>query len=461
MKRWLILMLCCCLMAAGAAEAESALYPGFRWASLLETPWEAELTGRVKAVMPLDEERTGELNSLLSHLLVRLAWSPGDNGGWGAFSAAVDGTEAVRVEQWTDGTLTAAALPGQADAYVSGSGNPLEMLLGADVFPEDLMLPDWTFTWLADADRLAENLTSLEPMKSRKVKESVQSVGTAVQQLSWTTGKDDGDHLWQAVVNACPEGALRTILAGFAAAGKQSLVLLCGKDGGVMKVTYTGRLQPTEGEVRQVSLTWRRRRNEIIFDKLTLRTPTLSGKDRNNLVFERSVKDVTAGRRLKITFTVDAKAGKDKDRTTGDIQLTAAEQLTGTAKIIRDRSGSVEGRRSLTLTPALTVAAGEKPAVNGEVTWQWREDGHITDAWTVQVSMGPLLSEAPAWPEKMTDVDSMNPEEREAAGQAAVQAVTPGLIRALVLLPPEDALFLSRELLAWDEIVSAAQADGQ
>ena len=462
MKHWLILLLCCCLLAAETAGAESALYPGFRWASLLESPWEAELTGRVQAAMPLDEERVGELNGLLSHLSARIAWAPGADSSWGAFSAAVDGAEAVRIDQWTDGTLTAAGLPGAAEAYVSKSGSPLEMLPGMSLLPGEDALPAWAFTWLSDADVLADRLAALEQMKGKKVRESVMSVGRAVRQLSWKTGTNDGDVLWQAVVNACPEGALHDILAGLASAGKQSLVLLCGSDGAVMKLTYTGRLQPAEGEVRQVSLTWRRRRDDVVFDKVTLRTPTPSGSDRNNLVFERSVKKTTSGARsMKATFTVDFKAGKEKDRTTGDIQLTAADRLTGTVKIIRDRSGSVEGRRSLTLTPALAVTTGSHPALSGDLTWQWREDGHVTDAWTVHLAMGPLTEEAPAWPERTIDADSMDPGQREAAGLAAVQAVTPGLIRALVLLPPEDVLFLSRELTEWSGIVSALQADGQ
>ena len=65
--------------------------------------------------------------------------------------------------------------------------------------------------------------------------------------------------------------------------------------------------------------------------------------------------------------------------------------------------------RSLTLTPALAVTTGSHPALNGDLTWQWREDGHVTDAWTVHLAMGPLTEEAPAWPERTIDADSMDP----------------------------------------------------
>ena len=460
MKRCLILVICCCLLA-GAACAENLLYPGLRWESLLETAWEAEINATAGTVMPLDETRTEELNGLLSHLSLRLFRSPRGEGSWSAVSAGVDGAEAFRIDQWTDGTRTVVRLPGDHDPYASEGGDPLALLFGGDLIPEEAQAPDWAFTWLADADGLAENLAALAQMKPKKVRESVQSVGTAVQQLSWKTGKEDADTFWQAVVAACPEGALRDILAGCSGEGKQSLVLLCGAEGQVMKVTYTGRLKPGDGETRQVSLTWRRRRDETVFDKLTLRTPTDSGSARNNLVLQRSCKDTKNGRLLKTTLTVDFKEGKDRDHTECEIQLTAAERLTGTVKITREQSGAVEGKKTVTLKPDLTVGGGEPPLLQGSVAWQMKEDGHLTGDWDLRLSMGPLSAEVPALPDITTDVDAMTGEQREAAGLAAVRAVTPVLIRALVLLPPEDTLFLSRELLSWDEIVSAAQSDGQ
>ena len=236
MKRCLILVICCCLLA-GAACAENLLYPGLRWESLLETAWEAEINATAGTVMPLDETRTEELNGLLSHLSLRLFRSPRGEGSWSAVSAGVDGAEAFRIDQWTDGTRTVVRLPGDHDPYASEGGDPLALLFGGDLMPEEAQAPDWAFTWLADADGLAENLAALAQMKPKKVRESVQSVGTAVQQLSWKTGKEDADTFWQAVVAACPEGALRDILAGCSGEGKQSLVLLCGAEGQVMKVT--------------------------------------------------------------------------------------------------------------------------------------------------------------------------------------------------------------------------------
>ena len=170
-------------------------------------------------------------------------------------------------------------------------------------------------------------------------------------------------------------------------------------------------------------------------------------------MLQRSCKDTKNGRLLKTTLTVDFKEGKDRDHTECEIQLTAAERLTGTVRITREQSGAVE--------PDLTVGGGDPPLLQGSVAWQMKEDGHLTGDWDLRLSMGPLSAEVPALPDITTDVDAMTGEQREAAGLAAVRAVTPVLIRALVLLPPEDTLFLSRELLSWDEIVSAAQSDGQ
>ncbi len=459
MKRMIVLALCLCLVAA-CAGAESALYPGFAWEELLEQPWEATLSAQARAVVPLDDARTEELNALLRHITLHLAWNPGEVI-WGAVTARVDGEQVLRLEQWSGGGRTAVLVPGSGTALVS-AGDPLGIILGEDALPDWDALPGWALTWLEDADRLVENLAGAEGSSGKKVNQSVQSAGTAVRQLTWKTGAGDGDVLWRTVVEACPEGALRDILSGLASGGKQSLVLLLDKKGDVLKVTYTGALKPREGEVRNVSLTWRRRRGETLFDKVTLKTPDKAGKVRNNLVFERSAKDTKKGRSLTVTFTWDDKTETDRDYVKGDVQLVAGEQLTGTVKLTRERSGTEKAKTALNLKPALSVTRSEgQTRLNGSLTWELKEDGHLSGGWTLRVDMRPLGEEVPAFPAETAELDGMSPEEVQAVNQQMLQTVTPGLIRALVLLPREDTLFLSRDLASWDEIVAAAQAAGE
>ena len=459
MRRMILLVLSLCLLAA-CAGAESALYPGFSWAELLERPWEAEISVQARTVMPLDETRTEELNALLKHLSLHLAWNPGEES-WSAFTARVDGETVIRLEQWHSGAGTAVLLPGNGTALVS-AGDPLGSILGDETLPDPDLLPPWALTWLEDADRLVEGLAGAEQFSGKKVNQSVQSAGTAVRQLTWKTGDEDGQLLWQAVTEACPEGPLRDVLTGLSSAGKQSLVLLLDKNGAVLKVTYTGVLRQARGEDRTVSLTWRRRRGETIFDKVTLKTPDKSGKNRNNLVFERSAKTTRKSRSLSIQFTWDEKKDKDRDYVKGDIKLTAGEELTGTVKINRERSGSETGKTALTLKPALTVTMEDgQTFLSGTLTWELKENGHAAGGWTVRLAMRPPEEAAPAFPAETANLDGMSPEEVLALRRETLQAVTPGLVRALVLLPREDMLFLSRDLTTWDAIVQAAQAAGE
>ena len=57
------------------------------------------------------------------------------------------------------------------------------------------------------------------------------------------------------------------------------------------------------------------------------------------------------------------------------------------------------------------------------------------------------------------DLDGLPENERVEIWQELIRTVTPRMIRALVRLPAEDTLYISRDLPGWDEIKSAVEAD--
>ncbi len=451
---WLMLL---CILVTGCAAGEDAEKPGGALAAAFARPWEATLQAEASAVMPLDEVRTGELNSLLKHVGLRLRRETDGGVKLSGLTLLVDGEPALDAVLRESGDTAAAFLPGCSEGYAASAGDPLAMIFGADSVPDTEALGLEALGTLREADTWTDALLAADGLLSVKnERQKVGNYGTAVTRHALTAASDEAQAFGERILAACPDGWLKKKLTGAVFRGKQSLSMLCDADGTALKVSYSGRIVFNGGDERNVTFTWRRKRDGDEMDSLTLKTPGADGKNRTNLVLKRTVKDGPDGAHTEAEFTLDRKLDRDRTLTEGTLKLTVGSQVTGTVKLTASVTGGETKKTALTLKPDLSV--GGAALLSGSLAWEYREDGHVTSAWTVTGTVRPLAETVWELPGSAVMLEQLSVEELGQVRARAVGAAARALIPRLVLLPEADTGYLRRELENWDEIVSAARA---
>ena len=471
MKRLLagMVALVWCLALLPGAGAEAVLTP--RLALWDDVPAvQMELGADVSVHMPFDEERCGQLNALLKHLTLRLRLIRMEDEKWSRAALCVDGKEAVSFAQrQQDGhtALRVSCLPGETftTGQAADASSALGMLLGETGGDMSLFGLDGSEeAWITDAYALVCSLE--EPLsawcKESAVKTSVKNMGTARIKRSYTVPKDQAEEFASALIAACPMGKLGTLLSGLTFTGQQKLTVLLTKDGAPLRVEYTGKCGPDTKQQRQVTLTWRMRRDQSTLDELTLKSPAVSGTDRNTLTYSRKLAPKkSGGKSYDSKFTYEWVKDRQKTTLSGECSLTCTEKKSGSTL-----SGSVKLKRQLPdaksaetvkLTPDLLLT--DDPAVRGTVLAEVYSGSNVIEQAKISVEIMPGETFDWALGENAVSLDGMDQTSLEELRSRVVSAMGAELIPMLVLLPEEDTLYLSADLPpeTWQAIMNAAR----
>ena len=451
------------------AGAEAVLTPRLAlWDNVLSV--QMELGADVSVHMPFDEDRCGQLNALLKHLTLRLGLMQMDDEEWSRVALCVDGEETVSIDyRQHDGQteLRLSCLPGETftTGQATDVSSALGMLLGEESSEGSLFGLDGSEgAWISDGYALICALE--EPLsawcKESAVKTAVKSMGTARIKRSYTVPKDQAEEFASALIAACPLGKLGTLLSGLTFTGQQKLTVLLTKDGAPLRVDYTGRCGPDTKHQRQVTLTWRMRRDNIVQDELTLKSPAVSGTDRNTLTYSRKLASKkSGGKSYESKFTYEWVENRKKTTLTGECSLSCTEKksgstLTGSVKIKRQLPDA-DSAETVKLSPDLLLT--DDPAVRGTVFAETYRGSNVIGQAKISVEIVPGDVFDWALQGSAVDLDGMDEEKLEALRSRAVSAMGEKLIPALVLLPEEDTLYLSADLPpeTWQAIMNAAQ----
>ena len=463
MRRILLLLLILCL-AAAPALADSYLVPGLTLSDLEGQPFRLQLTPVANVVMPLDESRTAELNGLLRHLRLEAeAESTGEDDGWERLSISVDGREALGLTQHRTAGGTSLSLSACQGQVFASSGDALSLLLGTQTNADSLYGMELRHLALpAEADALLAAVLSecAGEMTVTRAHENVKGFGKATQRIRWTISAGDAAAFGAQLTQLCPDGALKSFLAGLTFSGKLSFNMLADEEGEVLKLTWSGQCGPDADSLRKVTITWRRQRDDAeIQDELTIKSPAVKGKNRDTVTFERrgtvkeQVRELTASlsweKRRDGEQTRTLTASLDASSTQAGSQYLLSGGLKATLKTGSDDTEGQEAEWSLSYTPPL--------AFSGSLTLREKRDGHTTSDITLTGS-GETVSLG-SWEQtgERLSLDTLDEASLAARRQEILTATAEGLIRPLVLLPEEDTIYLSRELPEWQQIVDAAR----
>ncbi len=421
---------------------------------LFDAPIEITLQG-IHALQynPLDEQRLDELNRLLSHLNISLRTGAVDDTVWSGISIHVDGDTAAAI--WTsespDGAVI--SLPGAELAYSAFGLTALDALFGSDPMRvSEMMLPD---LFLADAETLADALfadeNTLEITKESQTVRDTNEVTYGKVTSRRRIPATDGTALTEAILEKCPEGALRRFLSGLTITEIKDCYALCKKDGKAAKVAFTGTVADLKGNPCQVTLEWKLRRGEK------------KSTDRDH--FSLTYKGETGVGSFEFRLN-----RKSKDEVNYDIYdwksngFTVTKGKKDTVHVVRNDGNQVAGEVSIHLSAdpktvlslSFELLMGE--SVSGTILWKMTDTDQAFsgEAAIRGIEISELGQPQPAKVEPLPDGRA----EREAIAQACHERIAESLIARLVLLDDQnDTLYLRKDLSdeTWNEIIAAAR----
>ena len=204
------------------------------------------------------------------------------------------------------------------------------------------------------------------------------------------------------------------------------------------------------------------RRDQSTLDELTLKSPAVSGTDRNTLTYSRKLAPKKSGGKIYDSkFTYEWVKNRQKTTLSGECSLTCTEKKSGSTL-----SGSVKLKRQLPdaksaetvkLTPDLLLT--DDPAVRGTVLAEVYSGSNVIEQAKISVEIMPGETFDWALGENAVSLDGMDQTSLEELHSRVVSAMGAELIPMLVLLPEEDTLYLSADLPpeTWQAIMNAAR----
>lgn len=452
MKRFgCLLMTLMIALSAAPALASSA-------GELLSGPMEITLRDlQMDAFMPLDEERLGELNSMLGHVSLRLVTGVENGTTWSGLTALVD--DHTVADAWIgegeDGALL--ALPGIGTLYAAQSLGAVDGLLGtSSASVSAMMVPE---VFLEDAEAMVCALFGSEEYASVKnetntIKDTNNTgYGRAVTRRTLTPMT--GSQLRQVLLNTCPEGPLRALIASvnITLTDAAGVYALCKADGKPAKVVFRAQITDSLGRVVQVDIEWKLRRDDPKLPERDHLSLTLSGDVAGSFEFRLTRQTETSGS-VNVTYDIYSWAfeGFTLARSTGrKAQMGWARDAAGHITGALDMTVSGSPRINLSLTLNLDASG----PLSGEVSFAMDGDQSLRGTAVIAPlsgSLTPPQGEAVPLPEETA--------LREAIVQECRDYVASMLVARLVLLEDQaDTAYLRRGLSdeTWEEIAAAAR----
>lgn len=439
-------VICVLLLMSVNVSAESVSGIWNAWNGDGNEEFTADITVQFSAHMPFDEERREALNALLKHITLRLS----DTGDVQQTEILVDGDPALSLMTRGEGeeqNTVCSFLPGTT-VIGKDAGINLSDISSVDLASDFELLQRSGKAILTDLYDWLIRLPELCPdnCKNGKEKQSFKNVGKAVTKTVITFTKASVEEgvldVWK---EACPAGELKTWAQDLVFSGRQQITLFRDDQDRVIRLTYSGTAAMGDAVPRKITLGWSRLRTaEKSYDKLSLKTPAVSGSDHDTVTLEFLESFREDGSAVSLDFSVEHVENRVK-RSAGCVaELSLAESsLTGSITLKQKEGNGTQ--QFYILTPKFFV--GENGAMNGTVVYQQKrgkdllEDAEITAELTRNATL-------PDFPETTLVIQesSMNDEEKASLRDQILWGAAEALIRPVLSLPEEDLQYLLYEL---------------
>lgn len=467
MKKLVCIGVICLLMMSvcGGALAHATFLPELENVNG-QTPLEILLHADVKTHMPFDDARLEQFNALFKHIGLRLRYQAMDGEAWSHVDVLVDDTAVAALDQRETAAGVQAqfsCMPGDTYAWNGAAGMGLTDLLDDQASRITVFGLDGTEeAWLDDGLVLLDAMTKAMPdfLKENKHIVNVENMGKTAFKQVLTIPADSAAGLSVQLTLLAPEGKLEDLLSMLIFSGKQTITLWRSADGAILRADWSGNAGISQEDMRNVSLTWKLRRDDQqVRDQLTLRTPRTSGSGRDNVVFSRILKQSESGSSLKVDLTYEQVAQGKKNVLTAETDLSrkvkdGKASVTGTVTV---KQQLPEKSERITIKPDVIFQTDSADVLaQGVVNVAQYEGSRLEEQADVHLELkhGSWMF----W-ELRPNIVQVSENNINALRQRILDGFTVDMVRRLVLLPPEDMLFLSAGIdpATWNQIVEAAQ----
>ena len=398
------------------------------------------------------EERTQALNKLLRHLSVTVTL----DGDISETCLAVDDEPVYSYIVKEKDSVRKTVYSIQPDTFYQqkseepDTGNTLMLFLDGDFFTLNRMLDDFYPLFEKTAESFKEYAKS-----SAAVSLNFRGYGKGVRKL--TIPLPDNyirDKFPEKAASLADTDEARMLIMSLLFSGTQKIILLYDQDDRLLRINYDGSVGNSEESIRKVSAVWRCvRTDKRKKDHLTLKTPSVKGTDKYNLIYEREVDESDSERQIiKWDLQLDLKEGEVRKKITfnADLQL---DQNILSGKILYSEKQDGNDKKT-TIIPSMKKENESEYSGTIEIA---NNSGKIVTSstqYTVRVIPGKELTE----PESIAECTSANPDPDTESGEELLrQRLDSVLLRKLLSLPPEDTEFFSLDIPqdVWNTLVKS------
>ena len=235
----------------------------------------------------------------------------------------------------------------------------------------------------------------------------------------------------------------RTFIESLCFSGSQKMTLLYDQDDVLLRINYDGTVGISEDSMRKVSLAWRTVRSDTVRkDNLTMKTPSVKGNDRYNVIYEREVNTSDPVRHnLSWDLQIDLKDERGKKKISCTADLKSAEQnLNGQIQFTVKQE---KEEKKITITPSLLRENASEYTGTIEIT---DNSGKIvTSSMKASVSISP--GTGLSFPEDR-DIHTVDISGTDgfSSWDPVQDKLNRILVRKLISLPEEEIDFLIKDI---------------
>ncbi len=449
-KRAMALCLAALILMMTAAQAEAPFLVHSKGWDLDAVPAEVTLKAAVSTHMPFDDERLATLTPITDMLSLHLVTGADE----GKVTIGIGGEDALSLQYRGNGVQ----LSSMPEVTYTAEKNAMALLLGEEVSSSGLyealnLSPDGE-SLVTDGLYVLAAFPACFEAQSKKSQNTtnISGYGRAAYKLDFSFTANKAKTLQDGLLEICPEGWLKEIIAGLTFSGKQSVRMYFTKDDVMLRMEYNGSCGPQDN-LRTVKLVVRTRHDgEMDKDYIELTSPAKKGKNKNNLTFERTGStDKNGAKTLVGSYKYTVTAGEVTSTWSGKFDLKnafseSADVLSGEATFETKLNGA-EKVSAVTIVPNVTIAGSqEAPLITGTVDIAEKYAGRVTEQAVVSIDF--KRAEPLEWTDRVRTVDlsMLKPEELLTVQQEAAASVAAALVRPLILALGKDAAWFFRDL---------------
>ena len=396
-----------------------------------------------------DEKRVGQLNLLIKHF----SYAVTVDGSLSDSAFAVDGDQVYSVLTREEPDSVQEIYSFRPDVVLQHKPDSSGADSGVRNFTDSVFIRLNTL-----ADLLYPFFSAMpehfgEYAREEKASMNFKGYGKAARRVTVSFSADKvGEQFPELLLQCTDSEECRAFLKSLVFSGPQRFILLFDENGVLLRVSYDGKAGIDEADLRKVSLVWKCvRTGTLSRDSLTLKTPAVSGYNRNNIEYNREL-DMADPEHQSYSWEIlmDQKTGQERAK----IRFSAALTESGTALSGKAEYTEKKNNQAATVTIIPELAKENAGEYSGTLEIANYSGKIVKNRIVLHLTAGPgdSISWEPAGSARTVDLDS---PEGKSEGEELQNSLIQRILMSILKLPDTDTVFISDGIPAetWNEII--------